>query len=531
LTEIGDGLVDWEPQVMESIRGGEITNLTLNQVVKRISRSGVKLVLLLDEFEQITNNSNIDRSFFSNLRALPTQYNLTFTISSQTPLHDLPYFDGSSLTPNFFNLFRPLDLGLFNPEEAKNLMIELSQRAGAPFSERTMKFILDAAGLHPFFLQVACRCVFERRRIKAQLDEADYQSLYQEICGELKGDFSYYWDTLKPAQQAVLASLKTAQTDPDNEPYMEALAKQSLIVKKETVYSYVAATFKDFVRERPKVAQLPGSRDMERISWQLGSVHILEGIGAGNMATVYKAYQPSLDRHVAVKVLSNWLGREGFLERFQQEARSVARLRHPNILTVHDFGQEGDLAYIVMDYVSGGTLKDLIGEKVTLETALEIIIQIGSALHYAHQEGIIHRDVKPGNILMDQRDRPLLTDFGLAKVLKASVQLTESGIGMGTAAYVAPEQASGKAVDARSDVYALGIVLYEMVTGRLPFEAENGITVLLKKLQEPPPPPRQFNPSLPIELEQVILKAIAPLPEDRYQSALEMIEALRSAIN
>jgi serine/threonine protein kinase len=162
-----------------------------------------------------------------------------------------------------------------------------------------------------------------------------------------------------------------------------------------------------------------------------------------------------------------------------------------------------------------------------LQRAIEITIQIGDALHCAHEQGIVHRDVKPANILIEADGRPLLSDFGLVKFLTGPERITKTGFGVGTAAYVAPEQASGEPVDARSDVYALGIVLYEMVTGCLPFEAEDGITMVLKKLQESPPSPRQFNQSLPAQLEEVILKAMQLKPEDRYQSALEMTLALR----
>jgi serine/threonine protein kinase len=266
----------------------------------------------------------------------------------------------------------------------------------------------------------------------------------------------------------------------------------------------------------------------------LGSARIVEKIGVGGMATVYKGYQFSLDRFVAVKVLSRDVQREEFLTRFQREAQAVAKLRHPNVLSIYDFGQEEDLAYIIMDYISGGTLADLIRNGMSLKRAIEIAIQVGDALHYAHEREIVHRDVKPANILIDTSGRPLLTDFGLVKFLVPSDHsLTQPDTSMGTPAYMAPEQATnGGEVDARSDIYALGTVLYEMVTGYLPFEAGNDIRVMIfKKLSEPPPSPRQFEPSVPADVEQVILKALAPEPENRYQNASEMTQALRSVIN
>ncbi len=218
----------------------------------------------------------------------------------------------------------------------------------------------------------------------------------------------------------------------------------------------------------------------------LGQYRLVERLGRGGMATVYKAYQPSLDRYVAVKVLSPFLAQNSdFVARFQREAQAIARLNHPNILPVHDYGQEGELIYIVMRYVEGGTLQDMLGRPLGLDTAVEIIAQMGGALDYAHQRGIVHRDVKPSNILMADRNWALLGDFGLARMVGASVRITQTGVGMGTPAYIAPEQAQGIGVDARSDIYSLGIVLFEMLTGQVPFEGDSSLVVLLKHLKEP----------------------------------------------
>ena len=193
----------------------------------------------------------------------------------------------------------------------------------------------------------------------------------------------------------------------------------------------------------------------------LGQYRIIEKIGRGGMADVYKAFQPRLERYVAVKVLPSSLARTpGFAARFHREARAIARLNHPNILPVYDSGQEGELSYIVMRYVEGGTLQEMLGEPLPLDRVVEMITQVGGALDYAHQEGIIHRDVKPGNVLMDKGEWALLADFGLAKMVEASVKLTETGVGLGTPAYMAPELGKGQPADERSDIYSLGIMLY-----------------------------------------------------------------------
>ena len=261
---------------------------------------------------------------------------------------------------------------------------------------------------------------------------------------------------------------------------------------------------------------------------RLGQYQILARISKGLVSTIYKAYQPKLDRFVAVKVLSpHVVDEEGFLERFSQEARAVAQLDHPNIVPVYDFDQVGDIAYIVLKYVESGTLRSMMtGQPMDLGLTVDLITQVGLALGYAHKHGVIHRDVKPSNILIGEGRWAMLTDFGLAKILGGGQQLTRSGIGMGTPDYLAPEQAQGVSGDGRADLYSLGATLYEMVTGRVPFEADSSMAVVVKHITEPPPPPSQFNPNLPAEVERVILTAMDKNPANRFQTAEEMVAAL-----
>jgi serine/threonine protein kinase len=274
----------------------------------------------------------------------------------------------------------------------------------------------------------------------------------------------------------------------------------------------------------------PPGMEAALVGQTLGQYRLVERIGRGGMATVYKAYQPSLDRYVAVKVLPTYLAHDpDFATRFRREARAIAKLNHPHILPVHDFGQEGELSYIVMRYVEGGTLKKILGQPLALDRTVDILAQIGDALDYAHQQGIIHRDVKPANVLLDRGKWALLSDFGLAKIAAASVQLTKTGVGMGTPAYMSPEQAQGKPVDAQSDIYSLGIMLFEMLTGRVPFDADTPLAVLIKHLTAALPLPRKVNPDIPEPVERVILKAVAKAPEDRFQRVSDMVEALRRA--
>lgn len=261
---------------------------------------------------------------------------------------------------------------------------------------------------------------------------------------------------------------------------------------------------------------------------RLGQYKILSRIGQGATSTVYRAYQPRLDRFVAIKVLSPLVvGEEGFLDRFIQEARAVAQLDHPNIVPVYDFDQVDDVAYIVFKYIRGGTLRDrMTGSPMELGFAVDIITQIGMALDYAHQHGVLHRDVKPGNILISEGRWALLTDFGLAKILSSGRQLTRSGILVGTPDYISPELAQGMPSDGRSDVYSLGATLYEMLTGRKPFDAEGSIGVVIKHIAQSAPSPREFRPDLPQTIENVVLTALAKKPTERFQTARAMTSAL-----
>ncbi len=267
------------------------------------------------------------------------------------------------------------------------------------------------------------------------------------------------------------------------------------------------------------------------IGQTLGQYQLVEQIGKGGMATVYKAFQPSLNRAVAIKILPPYFLHEaGFAERFTREAQAIAQLDHPNILPVYDFGKQGNISYIVMKYVPAGTLHDQLGSPMSPARALKLIEQIAGALDNAHQRGILHRDIKPSNILIDERGWVYLSDFGLAKMVEGSVQLTGSGVGVGTPAYMSPEQGQGLPVDARTDVYSLGVVLFEMLTGRVPYEAETPMAVVIKHITDPIPLPRQMNPHIPEAVERVLLKALAKEPADRFSSAGEMAAALRRAV-
>jgi serine/threonine-protein kinase len=260
---------------------------------------------------------------------------------------------------------------------------------------------------------------------------------------------------------------------------------------------------------------------------------ILSRIGGGSMATVYYAQEIHTGRAVAVKVLlpSARRNRE-LVERFRRKARNAAQLRHPYIAPVYESDVDGPLPYLVMAYVDGGSLADRLDGRLgplPLREASRILIQIADALDYAHARGMLHRDVKPSNILLTQEGEAMLTDFGIARAAWDS-RLTASDMRIGTAAYMAPEQARGRPMDRRTDVYALGVVLYEMVTGRTPFRG-NTDAMLYQHVHEPPPPLRSLNPRLSQRAEQVVLRALEKRPERRYPSAGALAKAFRRALS
>lgn len=263
-----------------------------------------------------------------------------------------------------------------------------------------------------------------------------------------------------------------------------------------------------------------------------GRYEVLGRIGGGGMALVYKAHDILLNRYVAVKVLrQQYVNDEEFIRRFRREAQSAASLSHPNIVSIYDVGQELEVHYIVMEYVEGVTLNDVIKERAPLqvEEAVHFASQICDALDHAHVNQIIHRDIKPHNILIGKNGRVKVTDFGIARAASAS-SITQTGSVVGSVHYFSPEHAKGTATGAKSDLYSLGIVLYQMLTAKLPFIGESPISVALKHLQETIVEPRKVNPLIPQSVENIILKAVRKNQEERYQSAKEMQADLETSL-
>jgi serine/threonine protein kinase len=265
----------------------------------------------------------------------------------------------------------------------------------------------------------------------------------------------------------------------------------------------------------------------------LGKYRVLEPLGSGGMARVYRGYHPQLDRFVAIKVLrSDLVEDESFLTRFRREAQAVAALRHPNIIQVYDFDVEDDTYFMVMELLDGDTLHTRLNdyrvrdEQMPWGEMVRILLDVLDGLAYAHQEGMVHRDIKPANILLTRRGQAVRADFGIAQIV-GGTRHTVSGALLGTLNYMAPEQGLEGVSDARSDLYSLGVVFYEMLTRRPPFDADTPLAILLKHVNDPLPLPRELNPAIPAPLERIVLKALVKERNGRFQSALEMAEALK----
>ncbi|MGA9666713.1 MAG: serine/threonine-protein kinase [Gallionella sp.] len=265
---------------------------------------------------------------------------------------------------------------------------------------------------------------------------------------------------------------------------------------------------------------------------QLGRYEVLGELGQGAMGVVYKARDPLIDRVVAIKTINLGLAmdeKEEYEGRFYQEAKAAGRLNHPNIVTIYDVGKSGDVAYIAMEFLEGRELRDIMNERGVLpvEQVLDVTAQVALGLQYAHEHGIVHRDVKPSNIMLVRDGHAKITDFGIARMASSAVR-TQTGMVLGSPKYMSPEQVMGKEIDQRSDIFSLGVMLYEMLTGHAPFDGENVNAIMYQTLNVIPAPPNFVNPAVPEMVNFIVAKALAKGLEDRYQNARDFAADLRS---
>ncbi len=531
---------DMAQAIRKQTDGGEVRFLTARRALRRLRDTGLEIVLMLDEFESLARNAQFEPDFYGELRSLAGELGLVILTASKRSLYDLTYENSSTLSSPFFNIFSEMPVGLMTDEDARKILIELSSRSGTPLCAAEVDWALELAGPHPFFTQVIGSHLWEVPGCGQPRSPEVYEVIRKRFAAEAEDHYRYTWASLDSTEQSGLLSLTRA-----SEGMLKSLRAKSLvreIAGRPAPFSEAFAAFLE--RERRKVQSISGGEHSTTIrdltGKTLGSYRVLEPLGRGGMAEVYKGYHSMLDRYVAIKVLLAHLVNDGsFVERFQREAAAVARLRHTNIVQVHDFGIYEDIPYMVMEFIPGVTLKErltalrLKGDRMPVSDVLAFTQELASALDHAHANGLVHRDVKPANILLREaaptHSEAILTDFGIAKILEG-VQFTETGLSMGTPDYMSPEQAAGDTITPQTDVYALGIVVFEMLTGQLPFRADTPAAVLLKHLNTDPPSPRTIDPSVPAALDAVLFRALAKHGRDRWHSAGEFAAALEMVL-
>ncbi len=516
------------------------SRLSFEAAVRRLNQRGLRVVLILDEFERLSTNDHLDVNFFNALRSAAGRYQLAYVTASARPLIQLTYSERSHdiLSSPFFNIFAPLFPGLLPEDEARQLIAEPARRAGQPFAPPVQDFVYRLVGGHPLAVQVACFHAWDTPDDKAEIE--------RQTMLELSPHFQYYWHNLSLEEQHTLRQITHvsthAQSDTTLRGLLRDLVQKCLLLAEGGAYRYPSQALANFVASQTSPAASI-ARGSSLAGTRLGTYEVIELLGRGGMAEVYKGRHPRLDRTVAIKILSPSLAAEAdFRQRFEREARSVAALRHPNIVQVFDFGDVEETFYMVMEYIEGVDMARLLreGGAIKLAPARSILDGLASALDYAHAQGLVHRDVKPSNVMLRPLVEPaasfheqpeafsaVLTDFGIAKIRASDTAATRSGMLMGTLDYMAPEQVRvAGTIDGRADVYALGVMLYQMLTGQLPFQGDNPGAVMLAHLQQQPPDPRTVAPELPDGVAQAILRAMAKDADERFASAGEFAAAV-----
>jgi tRNA A-37 threonylcarbamoyl transferase component Bud32 len=538
LEQIGFGLRDEELRtlVLSAVQADEIRFMRVRRLLRRVRDAGYRMILILDEFEALAQSPNFEPDFYGEMRSLAGEVGVVYLTASKRSLYDLTYRHATTLSSPFFNIFSELSLGLMSQEEARQILQHLSSmEEGDGFDAREIDLALEWAGPHPFFVQLAGYHLWELGAGQDTLSPEGPETAYRRFLAEVEDHYHYLW-----AQMGETERVGILHADLAPEDVRRGLQRRGVLRPAGGTWVPFSSPFADFARRqeaKPDTTPFLAPPNGDQLTGQnIGPYRVLERCGQGGMAEVYKGYHPLIDRYVAIKVLRpSFADDEEFRARFQREATAVAAMRHPNIVQLHDFGQLGDRFYMVMEYVEGGSLRGRLqrfqseSTDMSLSDVVTIVRGVAAALDYAHRRDIVHRDVKPANILFTREGDPVLTDFGIARLLKEG-SVTVAGMSMGTPDYMSPEQGKGQPASPYSDIYSLGVVLYEMLVGRRPFTADTPFGVIVQHIQANFPSPRLDDPAFPEALEYILRCALAKEPEDRYATAGELAQDLQAAV-
>lgn len=552
---VGDALAEAGAEPIE-VKGSDFDGV--RRLFTQLHRRKHKLICLLDEFDVITSNRAFNLDFFAFLRSAANNYDVAYITSSASDLQELCHTDQIADSP-FFNIFTNIYLRPFSPEEARELIAEPSRQAGLPLEDYRQQ-ILELAGYFPFFLQIACANFFDH--LLEYNTVSDIKKIEEGFLDEARVHFRYIWEHLHEEEREVIDSFLSGLGIPKSKEHIFEELRRSGYFVDDRLFSrlfgsvvtdprypamrqheseeYIPPTDPVLNREETKRSRFLRDKDDSEpgaAPRQLDRFQIIDRLGQGGMGEVFLARDSELRRQVAIKLLRRrYASDETIRRRFLREAQTASMLSHPNIATIYEIGESAGVPYIVMEFVRGATLTERLCQRpFTLAEVVDVGLQVSSALAEAHNAGIIHRDIKSSNVLIDERGRVKVLDFGLAKPSlfdrddeERSFDITEPGILLGTVNYMSPEQAQGQDLDARSDIFSLGVVLYEIATGRLPFDGETYFQIIEAVTKLQPTPIGTLRPDAPGRLIEIINKMLEKDPQNRFQTAGSLHASLES---
>ena len=518
---------------------------SFHKMLERLSKENRKLIMLFDEFDAITSNPTFDRDFFSYLRSTANNYDVGYVTSSKTELQQLCHSSEISDSP-FFNIFTNLYLGPLAHEEALELIASPSAAEEIPLEEFS-EDILDLAGYLPFYLQIACSVYFDwlRENPGRHLDSEEIEARIRE---EADPHFSHFWQQCPSEQQHVLvAVMEGRMPSPEHAHIARRLLKAGYLRETEgkqlRVFSKLLTQFARGAEGRAIGATVAESDTAPSSSTEadlspgarINQYEVVSRAGKGGMGVVYRGRDLVLQRPVALKVIRpDLLDQATFRDRFVREARSAAGLAHPSITAVYELLELGSQVVLVMEWLEGRTLAEEIATRGRLDwrEMVNWLIEIGNGLETAHGNGIVHRDIKPANLMITAGRHMKILDFGLAKQRESRMKtlqtltLTNAGDFLGTLAYMSPEQVRGESADGRSDIFSAGVVLFEGITGKIPFLRRTPAATIDAILNDPTPELGFYQVENDEPLNRILGMMLKKEPLERYANVAELLSDL-----